>query len=251
MAREPTEVSRIVAGSIGVTPPRPAQTTGGTDGGTGIAGDDAIASGTPARQRVLRDQGRKTQRRLLDAGLRVFADRGYHAARIDDVVRMARTSHGTFYLYFSNKEDLLRALAVDCAEALLALAKRVGPIAPDAGGSDELRRVLGEYLDIYARYGPVIQAWMDREIDDREIDRLGTRAYTSVAEAFAVRMRGPARAAGFDLASGTAALMAMLERFAHSAHSYRLALEPDHAIDTLTLLVHRGFFGAGRPVPTA
>ncbi len=52
-------------------------------------------------------------RKLLDAGMRVFAERGYHAARVDDIVRAARTSHGTFYLYFANKEDLLRALAVE------------------------------------------------------------------------------------------------------------------------------------------
>ena len=46
--------------------------------------------------------------------MRVFADRGFHAARVDDIVRSARTSHGTFYLYFTNKEDLLRALATEC-----------------------------------------------------------------------------------------------------------------------------------------
>ncbi|MGZ4691597.1 MAG: helix-turn-helix domain-containing protein, partial [Acidimicrobiia bacterium] len=74
----------------------------------------AGATGTPARQRELRAQGRKTMRRLSDAGMRVFAERGYHQSRVDDIVRTARTSHGTFYLYFANKGDLLRALAVDC-----------------------------------------------------------------------------------------------------------------------------------------
>ena len=76
------------------------------------------APGTPAAARELRAQGRKTMRRLLDAGMRVFAERGYHAARVDDIVRAARTSHGTFYLYFANKEDLLRALAVECAQEM-------------------------------------------------------------------------------------------------------------------------------------
>ena len=65
-------------------------------------------------------------RKLSDAGLRVFAERGYHAARVDDIVRAARTSHGTFYLYFANKEDLLRALAVECADSLFELADSLG-----------------------------------------------------------------------------------------------------------------------------
>src|SRR6478609_3576286 len=88
------------------------------------------SSGTPARQRELRAQGRKTMRRLSDAGMRVFAERGYHQSRVDDIVRAARTSHGTFYLYFANKEDLLRALAIDCADDLAKLSDTLGPVGP-------------------------------------------------------------------------------------------------------------------------
>ncbi len=84
--------------------------------------------GTPAPARELRAQGRKTMRKLLDAGMRVFAERGFHAARVDDIVRAARTSHGTFYLYFANKEELLRALAIQCAEEMGALAGGLGEV---------------------------------------------------------------------------------------------------------------------------
>ena len=42
-------------------------------------------------------------RQLLDAGVEVYASKGYFAARVDDIVKLARTSHGTFYLYFANK----------------------------------------------------------------------------------------------------------------------------------------------------
>ncbi|HEY1740702.1 MAG TPA: helix-turn-helix domain-containing protein, partial [Acidimicrobiia bacterium] len=69
----------------------------------------------PGNARDRRAQGSETRLRLLDAGLAVFAERGYHAARVDDIVRAAETSHGTFYLYFANKEELLRDLASACA----------------------------------------------------------------------------------------------------------------------------------------
>ena len=92
---------------------------------------DGVASGTPARQRELRAQGRATMQRLLDAGSQVFSERGFPAARVDDIVRAARTSHGTFYLYFTNKEDLLAALASQCASEVTELAEGIGPI--DAG----------------------------------------------------------------------------------------------------------------------
>src|SRR5207249_1763842 len=59
-----------------------------------------------APDRALRTQGKQTKARLLDAGRHVLSERGYLAARVDDVVRVAEMSHGTFYLYFANKEDL-------------------------------------------------------------------------------------------------------------------------------------------------
>src|SRR5438309_8872804 len=119
--------------------------------------------GAPAQERALRARGRKTMRRLLDAGMTVFEKRGYQAARVDDIVRAAHTSHGTFYLYFANKEDLLRALAVDCAVALDKLADEIGPITPDEQGFRELRSFLAKFVATYRRYGPGVRAWMADE----------------------------------------------------------------------------------------
>src|SRR5919199_4433900 len=99
-----------------------------------MAGKRAVTplrGGGPAQERELRAQGRKTMRRLLDAGMTVFEKRGYHAARVDDIVKVAKTSHGTFYLYFANKEDLFRALALDVAEEVSALSETLPPIGPD------------------------------------------------------------------------------------------------------------------------
>src|SRR3954453_3807783 len=110
------------------------------------SGKRGSAAGTPARQRELRAQGRKTMRRLSDAGMRVFAERGYHQSRVDDIVRAARTSHGTFYLYFANKEDLLRALAVECAQEIEALAGELEAIDRGDEGFERLRAFLGRFV---------------------------------------------------------------------------------------------------------
>ena len=78
-------------------------------------------------------------RKLLDAGVEVFAARGYHAARVDDVVKLAHTSHGTFYLYFANKEDLFRALMAEVAGQMQTLAEDLGPLTPGPAGSPRSR----------------------------------------------------------------------------------------------------------------
>ena len=178
-------------------------------------------------------------RRLSDAGLRVFARRGYHQARVDDIVRAARTSHGTFYLYFSNKEDLLRQLAVECAEAIEELATRVPEVSPDDAGREALRGYLGSFLDTYGHYGVVIRAWMENQVSDRKVDRLGVDALTHIAEAFAVRLH---EAGAPDDEATVASLMAMLERTSYAMTSRDLGVDRTTALDTLATIIHRGFF---------
>jgi AcrR family transcriptional regulator len=202
-------------------------------------------AGTPAQQRELRAQGRLTMQRLLDAGLEVFSARGYHATRVDDVVRAARTSHGTFYLYFANKEDLLRALAVDCAQRLTDLSEQMGTIDRDESGFLALRSFLASFLDVYRRFGPVIRAWMEGQVGDAEVDRLGVKAFTSIGGELGKRMR-KARAVEHEDVAVTA-LMAMIERFSYVIASRQVVGDDDEMLDTLAHVVHRGFFGAPGP----
>jgi AcrR family transcriptional regulator len=201
-----------------------------------------VVPGTPAQARELRAQGRKTMSRLLDAGMQAFAEKGYQAARVDDIVRAARTSHGTFYLYFANKEDLLRALATECAQEMDALANQVGPIGPDAAGFVELRTFLEQFFATYRRYGPILRAWMEGHVEDRHVSAMGVTAFTDIATVLGRRMRA-AGTRGDD--ASIAALMALLERFAYFIVSRRTAFESDDMLDTLTTMIQRGFFTNG------
>ena len=47
---------------------------------------------------------------ILDAAMKVFAQRGYAAATIRAIAREANIAQGTIYLYFPSKRDLLLAL---------------------------------------------------------------------------------------------------------------------------------------------
>jgi AcrR family transcriptional regulator len=202
--------------------------------------------GTPAQTRELRAQGRKTMRRLLDAGMRVFAERGFHAARVDDIVRAARTSHGTFYLYFANKEDLLRALATECAQEMDALAGRLGPVTADQVGYDALRAFLDEFFTTYRRYGPILRAWMEGHVEDRHVSALGVTAFTDIATALGRRMREAGQKRD---PAAISALMAMLERMAYFLVSRRLDADNDEILDTVTPMVYRAFFAGSGAAP--
>jgi AcrR family transcriptional regulator len=50
---------------------------------------------------------------ICEAALAVFAEKGFAAARLDQIARRAGVSKGTLYLYFKDKEDLFRAVVRD------------------------------------------------------------------------------------------------------------------------------------------
>jgi AcrR family transcriptional regulator len=63
---------------------------------------------------------RKGKRRLiLDAALKLFAKKGYHAGTMAKVAQEAGVSKGLIYNYFKNKKDLLNALVNDAAEDIM------------------------------------------------------------------------------------------------------------------------------------
>jgi TetR/AcrR family transcriptional regulator, fatty acid metabolism regulator protein len=65
------------------------------------------------------------RRILLDAAVRVFARRGYHAARVGDIAEEAGVAHGLLYHYFSSKEEVLETIFNETWTELLAAVRDV------------------------------------------------------------------------------------------------------------------------------
>ena len=192
--------------------------------------------------RELRARGRDTRRRLLDAGAAVLASTGYHATRVDDVVKLARTSHGTFYLYFANKEELFRALAAEVAQEMQALAETMEPLTAGATGRARLQRWIRQFVEVYRRHGPVIRAWTEAEIGGSEFGRLGTDLLTQFTGVIAARI-GEVESPGLDPTITTLVLVAMLERLNYYALTNQVRIEPDAIAETLARVAHASLFG--------
>jgi AcrR family transcriptional regulator len=67
---------------------------------------------------------------MMQAAVRVFAEKGYHEATVRDIVSTADVAVGTFYFYFPDKETLFVHLYEETADFLLrtirqAIANRV------------------------------------------------------------------------------------------------------------------------------
>lgn len=147
----------------------------------------------------------ETRDRILQAALAVFAEKGYHRAAVDDIVRASRTSKGAVYHHFPNKETLFLALVDDFAARLAtAIAAAIGEAhgalgkveaALSAGlatfaGHRDLARILllesvslgaayeGKRAEVHGRFAALIQGYLDEAVQDGAIAPLDTRVAT-------------------------------------------------------------------------
>ena len=62
----------------------------------------------PKQARVLQADRRRSE--LIEAALRLFAERGFRSTTIGDIASATGTAHGLVYHYFRSKDDLLQAV---------------------------------------------------------------------------------------------------------------------------------------------
>lgn len=115
------------------------------------------------------------RRKLLAAGLRVFAAKGFEAASVEEITSRAGAALGGFYQYFSSKRQFLVALMNEFLAGLARLDLRP-QITAGASEAREPRAALRAFLAAAFRvdreYFGVVRAWQEATLTDRELARL-------------------------------------------------------------------------------
>jgi len=101
--------------------------------------------------------GKRTLRAMLGVANQLIADRGYRGLRIDDVVKAAEVSRGSFYTYFENIDDFV------CVMGLRAIhqASEVVRERPDVPVRASLRRWLRRYAEVHVTTGQLVNVWIE------------------------------------------------------------------------------------------
>ena len=121
--------------------------------------------------------------RILDAAIRVFAERGYHEARVGDIAEDAGVAHGLLYHYFASKDDVLRTIFVENWGQLIARFRAVEGADEPAG--EKLEGIAKILLRTW-RNDPALVTVMVREV--ARSHQLQDRV-DEVREAFAIVQR--------------------------------------------------------------
>lgn len=104
-----------------------------------------------------------TKKKIVSAAWKLFYEQGYNGTTIDDIVSESGTSKGSFYHYFSGKDDLLSSLAylfdekyeeleeimtedMSCIEKMLFLNKELFRMIDDSISIDLLKQLLSSQL---------------------------------------------------------------------------------------------------------
>jgi len=82
---------------------------------------------TPASngRKPRRDHG--THQKLLVSAAEVFRRKGWHGATVDDIIKEAGVSRGSFYVYFENKQDVFERIIAPILDILFEEAGRRRP----------------------------------------------------------------------------------------------------------------------------
>ena len=129
-------------------------------------------------------RGERTLRKILDAAMNEFGERGFNEASIVGITSRAKVALGTFYTYFDSKEEVFRALVRDMSEQVRTT---VAPLLSGDGDSIERERLaLMALLQLIASRMQVY-----RIIDEAEFvyPEGYARHYSGAAERIAARLR--------------------------------------------------------------
>ncbi len=205
-----------------------------------VATHDVAAQASSVQE--IGERGKATRQRIIDSGMEVFSRNGFHSTRVDDIVKHARTSHGTFYLYFDSKDDLFKQLVGEVSAAFATLTESLPPIRNNADGRDSLRSWMIAFVDKYKSYGPLIRCWTDAEEPGN-----GTgipSLLDTVAEDLAALVRAR-RTKSFDPAIASLVITAMVERMNYLLENGQLTEPTDRVIDVLVATTMDALWGPG------
>ena len=193
------------------------------------------------------EQAATTRRQLLGAAVDVFEERGYQGATVGAITDRASTAHGTFYLYFRNKEDAfcqaMEAVIVDefATEVMVPLTDE--PRAAIQGG-------IGRFVAFYQRHVGLWRALLEGMLVSPRVQDLWLELRRDMvlrlSEGFEAQQRTGATRP-FDPAMVAHSLAAMTEwsAFTHLVLGQPGGEDrgPDALVATLSDLWYRGLYG--------
>jgi AcrR family transcriptional regulator len=199
-----------------------------------------VGTAAARRARHLEDgatrRGERTRGAILAAAREVFEREGFLTARVEDIAKEAGVAHGSFYTYFSSKQDVLREITRSVGVLIEEAVSHV-PHDPTGDSMAALLRSNERYLAVYREHHEILAvieqvATVDPEIHEFRLSR--RRHHVERVTRTIRRWQEEGRAdADLDAHTVAGALVSMLSNFAY----WWLAGGDDYDESTVALTV--------------
>jgi len=196
------------------------------------------------RTEGLTKRAANTVRALVAAGAEQFRVKGYHRTSVDDIVEAAGFARGTFYKYFSEKQDLLTTLCIESANRALELAYELREIDFTDPGDNAPREWTKAFIEYTEHYAGSIEAWTERTAESKIVHDLGSHAQASLDISLLTVLAPYPRNYPFDPILSALILRSLLVRLPQAAQEMEEPLTLDESIDLMLTAIRRGFFTA-------
>lgn len=135
-------------------------------------------------------QAAATHGQLLSAAREVFEERGYQGTTVAAVTERANTAHGTFYLYFKNKDDAFTQVVRGVIDELFRESDASWSADPRRGA----RAAIKGFLEVFASHRGLWRALLEAMLSNPELEQL----WLKLRRQFMDRIAGAIAAAQAD-----------------------------------------------------
>jgi AcrR family transcriptional regulator len=198
--------------------------------------------GVPARRR--RRTPEVAEREIIAAAEALLRERPFRELTVDEVMRRTDLSRPSFYVYFTDRHQLVLRVVEHLGAELFSMSERW--LRGTGEGPQLARQALEGVVEVYAEHGPVMRALADAAADDPGVEL----AYNAIVQGF---VDATARHIEDEIAAGRVlpldpgeiarALVWMMERYLNLSFGSDPPADREAVANTLTTIWVRVLYG--------
>jgi AcrR family transcriptional regulator len=186
------------------------------------------------------------EREIIEAAEALLRERPFRELTVDEVMRRTGLSRPSFYVYFSDRHQLVLRVVEHLGTELFTMSERW--YRGEGDGRALAREATEGLVAVFAQHGPVMRALADAAADDPNVEA----AYGSIVQGF---VNATARHIEAEIAAGrilpldpdetAKALVWMMERYLNLSLGREPATPPEVVAETLSTIWVRVLYGDG------
>jgi AcrR family transcriptional regulator len=181
---------------------------------------------------------------ILDVAKAVFAEKGYHDAKIDDIVARARVARGTFYLYFGDKRAIFEEIVNGCVDRVTQTIYAIDMHDPDVPPMEQLTDNVRKVIRLFTDDPQMAKILFSDAVGlDPDFDRKLLAFYDQIA-ALIVRALDKGVEYGIvrpgDTRTRSWCLLGIVKEFLYQVAMRHADFDPERTVETVLELVAGG-----------